>query len=218
MNMMNPNTAQDTQSSHTFPDSAPMAETQRKIQALKERVTKHIPPAEQKLEQLRIGESVTPCLVFTADHEDVGIHWIDTPEKKSYVKCNGGGCLLCATGNKSYSRLLMPILNFNSQKVEVLAITDANNPGAALPQILPVFDKAELTMMMISRQRNKYTVDLRTLPENIDTCQAEIEAFNAAYSNGDLKLSSIFEKCSNDELAAIPSIKVLLQCYDISAA
>ena len=218
MNTMNPTTAENTPASHIFAESAPMTEAQKKIKALKDRVTTYEPPAQLTLEQLRIGESVTPCLVFTPDHEDVDIHWLDTQEKKGYVQCNGKGCPLCATGNKSYNRLLLAMLNFNSQKVEVLAISDASNPGAALPQILPVFDRTELTMMMISRQRNKYTVDLRALPENVDAGQAEIEAFNTAYSNGDLKLSSIFEKCSNEELAAIPSIKVLLQCYGITAA
>lgn len=217
MNTMNPTITENTQASHIFAESAPMTEAQKKIKALKDRAPAYVPSTQPALEQLRIGESVAPCLIFTADHEDVNIHWIEFPEKKGYVQCNGEACPLCATGNKSYSRLLMPVLNFNSQGVEVLAITDACNPGAALPQILPVFDRTELTMMLISRQRNKFTIDLRTLPENVDAGQAAIEAFNTAYSNGDLKLNSIFEKCTNEELAAIPSIKMLLQCYGITA-
>lgn len=217
MNTMNPTTAENTQASHIFSESASMTEAQKKIKALKDRAAAYVSSTQPTLTPFRINESTTPCLIFSPDHEDVDIHWIEFQEKKGYVQCNGEGCPLCATGNKSYSRLLMPVLNFNSQEIEILAITDACNPGAALPQILPVFDRTELTMMLISRQRNKFTIDLRPLPENVDAGQAKIEAFNTAYSNGDLKLNSIFEKCTNEELAAIPSIKMLLQCYGITA-
>lgn len=217
MNAMNPTTAENTQASHILAESAPMTEAQKKIKALKDLATTYVPSTLPTLEQFRIGESVTPCLPFTPDHEKVAVHWMDTQEKKGYVQCNDDGCVLCATGNKFYIRILLAMLNFNSQKVEVLAISGDCNPGAALPQILPVFDRTELTMMLISRQRNKFTIDLRSLPENVDAGQEKIEAFNTAYTNGDLKLSSIFEKCTNEELAAIPSIKMLLQCYGITA-
>lgn len=192
---------------------------QAKIQALKNRVAANTTSSSQStLELAKVGESAIPLMLFSPEHEDVKIHWIDTAEKKGYVQCNGDDCALCHADNKAYSRLLLQVFNFGSQQVEVLAITDACNPGAALPQILPIFDAPDPMMLLMSRQRNKYTIDLKPVPQNIDLGKEKIEAFNTAYSTGQSKLSDVYEKCSNQELAAIPSIKVMLECRGYKAA
>ncbi|MDF5544527.1 hypothetical protein P3707_26915, partial [Vibrio parahaemolyticus] len=144
---------------------ASLNDTQKKLQTLKDRAAANTVPSQTVLEQARVGESATPFMAFSVEHEDVNIHWIDTPEKKGYILCNGNGCPLCRAGNKAYNRLLLPVFNFSSRQVEILAITDATHPKAALPQILPVFDAVEPMMILMSRHRNSYTVDLKPIPE-----------------------------------------------------
>ncbi|WP_202603604.1 hypothetical protein [Vibrio toranzoniae] len=196
-----------------------ISNTQEKLQALKDRVAANtIATSQPALTQAKVGESANPYMIFNITYEDAKIHWLDTVEKKGYVHCNDDGCPLCQAGNKAYNRLLLPVFNLSSRQVEVLAITDSGHPKAALPQILPVFDAVEPMMMLMSRQRNNYNVDLKPLPKNIDLGQSVIETFNNAYTSGQIKLSDVYEKCSNQELAAIPSIQVMLQCYGYTAA
>jgi len=162
------------------------------------------------LETVRPSENPTALSVFSDQIEKATIHFLEVPEKRGYVQCNGQGCVLCDAGNKQTVRILMPAYNVITRQVEVLPMSEANNPHALLPQILPAFDAVEPTLMMVSRHFNKYTVELRPTPDNIDIGQSKIEAFNTAFDKGDIKLNSIYPTCSNEELAALPSIQTML--------
>lgn len=175
-------------------------------------------PIDTHLEPVRLGENATALSVFSDQFEKATIHYLELPEKRGYVQCNGQDCPLCNAGNNPTTRILIPVYHVINRQIEVLPVSEANNPHALLPQVLPAFDAIEPTLLMVTRNFNKYNVELRPTPGNIDMGQNAIEAFNTAFDNGDIKLNSIYPICTNEELAALPSIQTMLLLNDHSEA
>ena len=185
-----------------------ISSTKMSINSLKAASTPE--PVTTGIEAVRLTETPTPICLFSDQVEKATLHYLETPEKRGYFRCNGAGCALCSAGNKPFTRILVPVYNLINREVEVLPMSEANNPHALLPQVLPVFDATEPTILMVSRQYSKYTVTLRPVLPNIDMGQSKIEAFNTAFDNGEIQLSSIYPTSTNQELAAIPSIQTML--------
>ncbi|WP_299661900.1 hypothetical protein [uncultured Psychromonas sp.] len=162
------------------------------------------------LEATRLGEDPTVLMLFSDQFEKENLHYLNYPEKRGYVKCNGQGCSLCAAGNKPFTRILMSAYNVINRQVEVLPMSEANNPNALLPQVLQASDATEPTLLVVTRKGYKYSVELRPAPSNLDMGQSTIETFNTTFDNGEIKLNSIYPTCTNEELTALPSIQTML--------
>lgn len=139
-------------------------------------------------------------------YEKVHLHYIDTPESKGYIQCNGDGCVLCEANMKADQRLLMAIYNLLSDRMEVLAIPLAVKPTSLLPQLKPLLNKGG-HLISITKNGYQYEVTSNEIPNGVVIDQNKVLSFKNAYENNEFSLADIYQIKSNEELECIPQIE-----------
>lgn len=173
------------------------------------------------LERLEIREDEEALLLFTPAFEEVESHYVDDPEVRAYVRCNGAGCPLCAIGRKSYKRFLLPAYTYGPQAVVALPIGDSRRPYALLPQIQEVLlrqaDSDPLLVLIRRENQGRYSVTTRPLPKGVDGGEAAIAAFVRAFEAGELSLSAVYQSLTNAELGRLPGIEAQILLRGLTA-
>ncbi|MDF5409658.1 hypothetical protein [Vibrio parahaemolyticus] len=166
-------------------------------------------PAYVKPEYLhstRLDEDGSVIAPVLDAYEKVHFHYIDTPELKGYIQCNGDGCVLCEANMKADQRLLMAIYNLLSERMEVLAIPPAVKPTSLLPQLKPLLNKGG-HLISITKNGYQYEVTSNEIPNGVVIDQNKVLSFKNAYENNEFSLADIYQIKSNEELECIPQIE-----------
>jgi hypothetical protein len=165
----------------------------------------------ERLEVVRIGDKPMMLQIFTVDGDDGSFHWIDDPSVNSYVPCPGAACPLCYLSDPPKVFQLLPTLVVEKKAVGVLMVSMARGPYSLGPQLMPHLDDANAQdkLFLISRARDKYTVQVRALGDRADRCLSVIQGFAKTRDAG-LNLLSAFPKLSAEQMAELPSVKARL--------
>ena len=185
-------------------------ETKPKVETMNNRVSlldvAAAEPAESRLELVRLGNDEAAIILFTADSEEVDLHYCSETEINGYVVCNGPDCVLCRIGRRKDQRLLLPVYLPAEGRVGILPVSRSLRPFALLPQISNVLKTEKPMVMFVSRDGAKYTVSSAELKDDVDRGEASIKHFLADYNAGHHALSSIYPKIENDQLACVEEI------------
>jgi hypothetical protein len=161
---------------------------------------------EPTLEVVRLGSDETAIIPFTANSEEVDLHYCEETEIKGYVICNGDGCTLCRIGRKRDKRLLLPVYLPAAGCVGILPVSRSLRPFALLPQISTVLKAEEPMVMFVTRDGAKYTVSTAELPKDVDGGEAAIKRFLEDYEASIVNLTSVYPKIENEQLADVEEI------------
>jgi hypothetical protein len=175
------------------------------------------PTASQSLEVVKLGISEIAAVPFNSDAEIVNLHYLDSPELRGFVHCNGPKCVLCRAGRKPEQRLLLPVYLPAGRVVGVLPISPSIRVGALRPQVMPVIKSGRRAVMFISKADNvKFVVTTRDLGDDMDDGAAAIKSFMPRWEAGEVKLADVFQQVDNRTLAGLPDIGGILKMKGIN--
>ena len=172
------------------------------------------------LETLGITESLSFLVLFTSMIIECLVHYLKGPELQGYHHCNGDGCVLCKTGNKVKKRLLLPVYNIQTRRVEVIVMSDSLTPHALLPQLLNLFESEKnmtKRFVIISKGFDKYSFKVETKKLSKDNREDILEAIARIKEKMDdegLDISSVIRKTSNAVLRQVESVSETLKYLD----
>jgi hypothetical protein len=172
-----------------------------------------------RLEQVRISQDETFLLLFTSGSIRLSLHWVNDPEFRGFVHCNGEDCLFCRIGNKNMNKLLLPVYSFDSNAVAVLPISDSMRPHALLPQIANILESGKnlrKRLVLISKDRDHaFTVRTKKLPKDKrDEPIEKIRRFKEGHDAGEIDLTAVFQTMSDYELKQLESVRQKLELLD----
>jgi hypothetical protein len=166
---------------------------------------------ESLLEVVRLGRDQTAVIPFTADTEEVDLHYCSETEINSYVVCNGPNCVLCRIGRKRDPRLLLPVYLPAAGCVGILPVSRSLRPFALLPQVSNVLKAEKPMLMFVTRDGGKYTVSTAELQKDDDGGEAVIKRFLEDYEAGLHNLSAVYPTIENEQLASVEKIGRMME-------
>jgi hypothetical protein len=166
---------------------------------------------EQPLEIVRLGSDETAIIPFTADSEEVDLHYCAETEISSYVLCNGDDCVLCHIGRKRETRLLLPVYLPVAGCIGILPVSKTLRPYSLLPQLSNILNADKPIVMFITREGGKYTISTVELQENIDGGEVEIKKFIEQHDGDNFNLSLVYSKIDNEQLSRIDEIARMMK-------
>lgn len=172
----------------------------------------------ESLELVRIGSDEMAIVPFTADSEAVDLHFCSETDINGYVLCNGADCVLCRIGRKKDQRLLLPVFLPAAGCVGILAVSRSLRSFALLPQIASVLKSDRPMVMFVTRDAAKYTVSTVEMPKDVDDGEAAIKHFLDDYAAGLHKLSAVYPRIDNEQLASVAEIGRMMALKRISVA
>lgn len=172
----------------------------------------------KSLELVRIGSDEMAIVPFTADSEAVDLHFCSETDINGYVLCNGADCVLCRIGRKKDQRLLLPVFLPAAGCVGILAVSRSLRSFALLPQIASVLKSDRPMVMFVTRDAAKYTVSTVEMPKDVDDGEAAIKHFLDDYAAGLHKLSAVYPRIDNEQLASVAEVGRMMALKRISVA
>jgi hypothetical protein len=170
------------------------------------------------IDLVRLSQDETPVIPFTTDGSLVKLHYCDDPETRSYVHCNGNGCLLCRIGRNQDERLLLPVYVVTTRSIAVLPISPTSRPGALRPQIMPILRSGRRVAMLIRRiDRVAFRVGTVELQDGMDDGAEVIADFVARWGAGQVDLTTVYPRLDNHDLAGLAGVAALMQFKRIEA-
>lgn len=171
-------------------------------------------PADEapRLELVRLGPEPSMLLFFTTEAEPALLHFLKDDAVFSYVPCPGNECPVCYVASRARESVLMPVVNIESKRVEVLRVARSFGTDGLLMALRPHLrdDHAFADkLFLIRREGARFYVDVRPLGEHADRCEAAVGAFLRDNSEG-LSLLSAFPSFTATELAEVESVRAKL--------
>jgi hypothetical protein len=165
----------------------------------------------QLLEHFRIDQNMREFISFTADFEEVSVHYVADPDINAYVHCNDPNgnktdCTLCRAENKAEVRYLVPIYDPRTEAVCALAVSPSCRPNALLPQLVAVLEKGRPQVVFIRRDQAKYVLRATDVEEGMDDGSQAITFFNRRYQAGEIRLADVYVRLPNEKLASLPIV------------
>ena len=168
------------------------------------------------LERVRIGSDEVALIPFTAEAEEVVVHFCAEPDINDYVRCNGPGCLLCRIGRDKVRRRLLPVYVPGERAVRVLPVSTSLRPGALWPQLAEALKGEEPRAVFVTReQRERHRVSFVPLAADVDAGEEAIRDFLAEDRAGRVELEAVYPRVANEELARVPEIAEKLKLKGI---
>jgi hypothetical protein len=169
-------------------------------------------PSQSRLTEMKLGREPAMGLFFTADTEDVRLHYVDDESVRSYVRCPGTGCPLCYCGIEPQSFKLLPTYDVEAGDVKVLRISTRRSPDSLGPLLVPHLRDPDVASKLILLRRDgpKYGVEVRKLGPNAKRGESAIREFLELRGEG-LQLQSAFELMSPVELSEVPKVAAKLE-------
>jgi hypothetical protein len=161
---------------------------------------------ESLFEVVRLGSDETAIIPFTADSEEVPLHYCPETEINSYVVCSGHDCVLCRIGRKRDQRLLLPVYLPAAGRIGILPLSKSLRPRALLPQISNILKAPKPMIAFVTRNGAQYTVSSAELNKDVDTGEAVIKSFLDDYAAGLHDLSNVYPRIENEQLAMVEQI------------
>ena len=149
------------------------------------------------LERVRLDASEIAIIPFTAEAEQVDIHYCKEPDINDYVICNGENCVLCQIGREKTTRRLLPVYLPASRAVGVLPVSTSLRPRSPLAAARRVLKDGSRKAVFISRvQGDSYTVTAVPLQADVEDGAEVIKTFLEDYQKGTIQLDSVYPKVS----------------------
>ncbi|WP_145235431.1 hypothetical protein [Urbifossiella limnaea] len=168
-----------------------------------------LPP--QSLSTVRLGEDATLIVPFTDSAALTSRHFIRSATGNGgYVRCEGGGCLLCALGKKAEDVTLLPVYVPADGAVRVLAIGDNVRPGALGPKLVPILDRvmAGEKLVVEIRRLPDFSFEVAAFPLTPGGADGApvIAQFLANLTSGAVRLADVYPARPRAELLSIPGL------------
>jgi len=177
--------------------------------------------APASLEEIRLTQNERLLIPFTSSIEEIDLHYLDYPSMRGYTRCNGAGCLLCRIGRTTDKRDLLPVYDVISQTVGVLPVSPNIRPQALRPQLSPVMSKvASGAILLLAVQKlDNYRFSVTELPlqDGADDGAEKIAQFRERCDAGNVSLASIYQQMSNELLATLPEVAIMMKAKGVSA-
>jgi hypothetical protein len=171
------------------------------------------------LEEVRLDQNERLLVPFTTSMARTTVHYLDFASQRGYVRCNGKGCLLCRVGRKADLRDLLPVYDVIAKSVGVLAVPLNIRPQALKPQLIPAIARVAANERLLLAIRKidgyRFTVAALPLPEEADDGAERIAEFLERLESGSADLTTVYVQLSNDELAALPEVAILVKARGI---
>lgn len=172
-----------------------------------------ITPITHSLPEIRLNTEPTRVVLFTDSFEEAGLHFEEDPSIRSYFHCPDfhspkAGCPYCFLGLTRTEVILLPALLVKTREVGVLRIGNSEGPHRLLSMLRPhIQDPAiDRKIVAISRNTNRYSVQVQTVRDGVDLGADAILAFLDQYEKGLIQLVGSFPNLSVDELRQVPTI------------
>ena len=171
--------------------------------------------AQPALPQVRFNRNETAVGFVTSYIEQVIIHFSE--DLGHYVQCNGDVCFNCQSGNGKVDKILHPVFLPQTNSFGVLAISPDNRPKALLPQIQDTVIRGKTTLAFITREQGDfYSVTKGQAENGLNLDQSRIDQLLAQIDSGEVVLSDVYPKVSNEELAQSPEVVRMLELKGFS--
>ena len=163
----------------------------------------------------KVGMNPIPLVMFDYRAASVPVHHLKSAKYRGFLRCNGVGCPLCTAEYGKWTKVVFPVYNTVTRRIELLAVDDDRDPGSALAQILVIMgDNPDEMVLVLIRQVNfNYVMTQKKLPPSMRPNPQIIERFKADRERG-FDLASIYPQKSNEELSEIPEIAMVLGLDD----
>jgi hypothetical protein len=170
------------------------------------------------LERVRIGSDEIAIIPFTADAEEIQLHYYAEADIADYAACNGPGCLLCRIGRQKVTRRLLPVYLPAARAVGVLPVSTSLRPGALWPQLADALKGKEPRVVFVTREQGeRHRVSFAPLAADVDAGEEAVGDFLAEYVAGRVALDAVYPRVANEELARIPGIAEMLKLKGVRA-
>ena len=163
----------------------------------------------------KVGMNPVPLVMFDYRAVSIPVHHIKSAKYRGFVRCNGVGCPLCAADFGKWTKVVFPVYNPVTRRIELLAVDDQRDPASALAQILAIMgdNPSEMVLVLMRHVNFNYTMTEKKLSPSMRPNPQIIERFKAERESG-LDLASIYPQKSNEELREIPEIAMVLELDD----
>jgi len=166
---------------------------------------------DKPLEAVRFNGQEVAGLLFTSTTVLAKLHYNDEPEARGYVHCNSEGCVLCRLGRTAEEKALLPVYLPVQDTIGVIAISPTSRPGALRPQLLPLLRSGKRLVVFIKKaDRMTFQVGSKEVDPTVYQCDRLIEDFERRLEAGEIDLTSVYPRLSNDALAKVPGIATML--------
>lgn len=167
-------------------------------------------PAGSPLTFARIGSNPRLLVIFTHQAVKVQLHHLDSSEFKGHLRCNGQSCVLCKAGYHTFPKVIYPVYNPLTHRVELLSVDESYELDSTLAKLRPLIKPGAMTAMLIKHTDFVFTIIERELLPSMTPDAGVIERFLNEWEQGLLDLASIYKRMDNDELKAIPEVAMVL--------
>jgi len=175
------------------------------------------PQAGKPFELVRFNGREVAVIPFTSTSAFVDLHYVEEPEVRSYVHCNGEGCVLCRLGRPVEERALVPVFLPAQAAIGVIPISPSSRPGALRPQLLPLLQSGKRLVVFIKKSdQMNFTVGSSEAKGPHLRGDELIEDFQRRLDAGELDLTSAYHRLSNEALAKVPGIGTMLQLKGVT--
>ena len=160
----------------------------------------------------KVGSNPVPLVMFDYRAVSVPVHHLKSVQYRGFLRCTGTGCILCAAQYGKWTKVVFPVYNPLTRRVELLAVDDQRDPGSALAQILEILgnDPAEMVLLLMRQVNFNFTIMEKRMPPSMRPEPQVIDHFKAERERG-LDLASIYPQMDNEQLMNVPEIAMLLE-------
>ena len=174
--------------------------------------TEQTPQGDKPFELVRFNGREVAVMPFTSTSVLAKLHYIDEAEARGYVHCNGADCVLCRLGRPAEERALLPVYLPAQQAIGVISISPSSRPGALRPQLLPLLRSGKSLVVFIKKaDPMNFAVGSSEVGPAAFRCDRLIEDFQRKLEAGELDLTSVYPRLSNEALARVPGINAMLR-------
>jgi hypothetical protein len=175
------------------------------------------PQGGKSFELVHFNGREVAVIPFTSTSAYVKLHYIDDPEFRGYVHCNGADCALCRLGRPVEERALLPVYLPAQGTIGVIAISPSSRPGALRPQLLPLLRSGKQLVLFIKKQdQMTFSVGSKEVGSTQFRCDKLIADFQHKLEAGEIDLASAYPRMSNEALAKVPGIGTMLQLKGVT--
>jgi hypothetical protein len=175
------------------------------------------PQVQKPLEQVRFNGREVAVMPFTSTTVLAKLHYQDEPEVRGYVHCNGEVCVLCRLGRPVEERALLPVYLPLQDMIGVIAVSPSSRPGALRPQLLPLLQSGKRLVAFIKKaDQLTFTVGSREVDPSACRCNELLEDFERKLKAGEIDLTTVFPRLSNEALAKAPGVAAMLQLKGVT--
>ncbi len=176
-------------------------------------------PSPQKYGLVYFKKEKTPIVLFTREYGVYDTHYLNYGDNfKGYVRCNHdeGECVLDIAGIPRSQIFVIPAYLVVKDKIGLVPISSSDHKGALFPQIRPILqlDKKKRRIVVYISKPTPTTFEVQSeflTNEFRSKLRNAIREYKEDLDNGEINFESFYPRLSNEELARIPEIEVLLR-------